>query len=570
MYTEYVFENKKYEVALRDIKATLFDIVSTEEAKIAELRTKAFSPEQEYVQAELQELFVRQDDCLRAILNISNRLTDALKKVDSCSRELKQIEDHNVAQIIANVYGDTPQAEEQPVVDEHFSQSKESSVQSAVVPTNAPYVEVQVPVSMENEAPVAAEQVSYEEPVMAATSVEPEIVQEIAEPEIVQSEPVAEPVAESAPEAATTEAPAEGEEKKDEPVTLVVNGVEMPPLDFKFGTVAPPAEGTPGEENQEGTTTEEAKGETTDAKTEVGEKKDEPVTLVVNGIEMPPLDFKFGTVAPPAEGTPGEENKEGAPAEENKEAAPVEEAVMTYDDSLSTVAETTPDENKQTGEVISTESTVTPDASSNEVIPTGSSDVIATDTPVIQEESGPVLTPIIEESSDVISTDSSGPVLIPDAGSSGDVLPVIQESSDVILPAASPAEETPATPAFDTEGVTEILHFKKRATDDLPKVIMISSKQAANLRRSLSTQEALLSAKGMFGSKDGDASLEQQLMSNGLLESDVNTKQAQIESLMKEATELYAEGKIEEAQNVYTQISDLNKELQGESAGIIK
>ena len=44
----------------------------------------------------------------------------------------------------------------------------------------------------------------------------------------------------------------------------------------------------------------------------------------------------------------------------------------------------------------------------------------------------------------------------------------------------------------------------------------------------------------------------------------------QFESMMTEANALYAEGKVEEAQSMFDQISELNKELQGESVGMTK
>ena len=54
--------------------------------------------------------------------------------------------------------------------------------------------------------------------------------------------------------------------------------------------------------------------------------------------------------------------------------------------------------------------------------------------------------------------------------------------------------------------------------------------------------------------------MEQKLVDNGLLPGD---GQAQIEQMMNQANELYAAGKVEEAQAMYDKISELNKQIQG-------
>ena len=148
-------------------------------------------------------------------------------------------------------------------------------------------------------------------------------------------------------------------------------------------------------------------------------------------------------------------------------------------------------------------------------------------------------------------------------------MPVTEVSA--IPEIATPADDNQLIPIAEAPigGVKQT--FKKRSNDEA-KVIMISGKQAGKLRASLPTQEALLSAKGFFKAPEGvtDANLEQQLVSNGLLAPDANSKQAQIEQMMNKANELYAAGQVEEAQNMYNEISTLNKELQEESAGIVK
>ncbi len=101
MYTEYVFENKAYEVALRDIKSILFDIVSQEEKNIAVLRERAFSDTSVVNAPAMQSLFVQQDERLRAVLGISDQLTRAIQEVDACSKQLRLIDQKTVQQVLA-------------------------------------------------------------------------------------------------------------------------------------------------------------------------------------------------------------------------------------------------------------------------------------------------------------------------------------------------------------------------------------------------------------------------------------------------------------------------------------
>ena len=132
MYTEYVFENKKYEVAARDIKATLFDIVSTEEGKISDLREKAFIETNDpKVAKDLQNLYVQQDGLLREILAASDNLYKTLEKVDTCSRKLKQIENKNLAEIVATIHGDVNQMSQKAVQEQVTQQVEQQQVAEA-------------------------------------------------------------------------------------------------------------------------------------------------------------------------------------------------------------------------------------------------------------------------------------------------------------------------------------------------------------------------------------------------------------------------------------------------------
>lgn len=136
-------------------------------------------------------------------------------------------------------------------------------------------------------------------------------------------------------------------------------------------------------------------------------------------------------------------------------------------------------------------------------------------------------------------------------------------------------EFKPSIPAIENqENVTyqedlpkEPLMTFIKASQDSPKAILTSLKQVTNLRSSYKTQNALLSSRGTIASRNinGVDSEVQELVDNGLLA----PSSENIEAMMNEANKLYQEGKINEAQEMYDQISILNKQLQ-ESNSVVK
>ena len=491
MYSEYVFENKRYEVALTNIKATLFDIVTQEENKIAKLREEMFSPDKSDIQEELQALFVQEDSSLREVLSLSEQLTKALQQVDSCSRDLKQIEDQKLASIVATIHDGA-----------HKEKPKLKKIKPEPVAEDTPVVET------------ATEQVIGDVPA--------------TEPELIMSYDDA---------VSTVPAP---QSTPDTQPDVVMEVIDTP--EDAATTAAPPS--TP----------------------------DTQPDVIMEVID-----------------TPEDATKEGPPATEP-------ELIMTYDDSVSTVKEpaSTPDTQPDVVmEVIDTpEDTATtapqsapPEVVAKEEVP---SSAPADETPSKEEtipSSGPLLTPIEEsapESSSVIpviapATEQtaetgplippvtepiveSGPLIPPSTAGVSDAVIIPQIiSSDSVLDEAGPSSVVDAPPVID-DGGSLVLH--KRGTDDA-KVIMISKKQAEKLDASLSTQEAFLSAKGIFGNT-GDAGLEQQLVDHGLLApAEESVSPEDIESMMNQANALYSAGKVEEAQEMYNKISELNKKVQG-------
>lgn len=435
MYTEYVFENKKYEIASREIKATLFDIVAQEEEKIGDLREKAFVEENEAaIASELQSLYVQQDSFLREILAISDKLTKALQRVDSCSRKLKQIESKTSAQTI---------------VRENIAQTMKNAA------------------AKQEPAKKIVNEIPEEKPVMTQPIAE-EIKPEVKE----------EPVVAPAPQVKT-------DEVKEEEAPATVPEILM-------------------------TFDDAAYAQRKAIKAAEEEKKEEEAA---NGEPVMEVPADAAEITSPPLITPVEEPKIVTEVEETP-------AEVVQENPAELIQEEPTDAIQEAPTL-----TLIPEENPAEK--------------VVQEE--PTLTIVPEEQPALQTTEEV-------------VEEPIVSDGDVLIPIAT---------EFDKDEQELKLVFKKR-NDDAPKVIMISGKQSKNLKGSLPTQEALLSAKGFF--KNDKQPIEGEVVED----SDVTSKQEQIEEMMNQANELYAAGKVDEAQSMMNKVSTLNQELQGESVGMNK
>ncbi len=229
-------------------------------------------------------------------------------------------------------------------------------------------------------------------------------------------------------------------------------------------------------------------------------------------------------------------NTEPLIVESYPEAAPVSEPEVVSSDIITPVEDAVPIDSEP-------KESATPEET-EEVSDTVNNDLIT----LVE----PVLSPVVE--SDVVQKPIQETVI------TGNVLDPIEEQPELNMPVI---QENPSNQTVIKSDLT----FKKRGNEPA-KVIMINPEQALKLRNSLPTQEALLSAAGLFN-KSESSSLESQLIDNGLLPPDVDSKQAEIEKLMEQANSLYASGKQAEAEEIYNKISLLSKELQGESEGIV-
>ena len=523
MYTEYVFDSKKIDVALCQIKAAIFDIISGEQEKIASVREKANNMQDDDIKEVLGRLCVEQEECVQRLMAFSNELAKILKKLDSYSRELKRVEDKNNAIIVDDLSRKVELAEQllssQPQIRE--------LVEAASNGENIDEL-----IAKMGQAPVEEPQVVQAE--------EPQMVP--AEPQVAPAEPqmVEEPV--ESHEAAPAEEEKEKEEKKvvmpynDDISTLK----DIPPLTpLNYDTSA-----TPGNIG-------DSKKESSETAPEGEEKKEERVVMPYND-DISTIDFsKPKSEDAPAEGeAPAEETtSEAAPEGEEKKE---ERVIMPYNDDISTIDFSEPkgEDASAEGEVSaekeeSTEEAKVEEASSEPVIET------ATDTTEIltAEENVSEAAPVETATESVLPEITTEAVVFTE--------PVVDTMKNngpipVIVPSApAETESTEQTTVAESTDSDKMVFQKKNA--DAAKVILTTAAQTSKLRNSLATQEALLNAKGFFHQSD----------------SDMTQKETEIQDMMNQANQLYNDGKVDEAQKMYDDICVMSKTLKpSESVGI--
>lgn len=360
---------------------------------------------------------------------------------------------------------------------------------------------------------------------------DPDVVRKINDYADSKEEPVVEESVEQVPEEITTqEEPTEVQEE------AIESSQEEPIMVQEQEEIAEPVEQTEEketpvvEENDEETYPTEEPEETIEQATPTIEEKTEPEETITNSEEVvPEVSQEVQNEEQVYENQPIETPVDNTEVvqEEQPEDAPV------YDENVEEVADEKPSEQ------------------------------------ISQEENTPLI-PIVTE-----QTKQQQPSEETEEQASSEIA-----EEDVVAPPSvdenvQQQEFNPAIPAIENqENVTyqedlpkEPLMTFIKTSKDSPKAILTSLKQVTNLRSSYKTQNALLSSRGTIASRNinGVDSEVQELVDNGLLA----PSSENIEAMMNEANKLYQEGKINEAQEMYDQISILNKQLQ-ESNSVVK
>lgn len=513
MITEYVYENQEYENVLVKIKAALMDIISSEENKLYEIEQKITTTTDEIFKEKLSKLCADERCALRQIIITMNTLSASLEKVDSYSKDLDSIENENIKEIIADLKNENVN---------NISESVES------------------PVYKQGET-------------IESINQDPDVVREINDYADSKEEPVVEESVEQVPEEITTqEEPTEVQEEDIE------SSQEEPIMVQEQEEIAEPVEQTEEketpvvEENDEETYPTEEQEETIEQATPTIEEKTEPTEQseeISNEVEDTPISEQIEpeeTITSSEEVVP-EVSQEVQNEEQVYENQPIETTV----DNTEVVQEEQP------------EDAPVYDENGEEVADEQPSEQIS------QEENTPLI-PIVTEqtkqqqprkekeeqpSSEIVEEDVVAPPSVDENG-------LEQEFSPSI-----PAIENQENVTYQEDLPKEPLMTFIKVSQDSPKAILTSLKQVTNLRSSYKTQNALLSSRGTIASRNinGVDSEVQELVDNGLLA----PSSENIEAMMNEANKLYQEGKINEAQEMYDQISILNKQLQ-ESSSVVK
>lgn len=513
MITEYVYENQEYENVLVKIKAALMDIISSEENKLYEIEQKITTTTDEIFKEKLSKLCADERCALRQIIITMNTLSASLEKVDSYSKDLDSIEDENIKEIIADLKNENVN---------NISESLES------------------PVYKQGET-------------IESINQDPDVVREINDYADSKEEPVVEESVEQVPEEITTqEEPTEVQEEDIE------SSQEEPIMVQEQEEIAEPVEQTEEketpvvEENDEETYPTEEQEKTIEQATPTIEEKTEPIEqseYISNEVEDTPISEQIEpeeTITSSEEVVP-EVSQEVQNEEQVYENQPIETTI----DNTEVVQEEQPEDEPVYDENV------------EEVADEQPSEQIS------QEENTPLI-PIVTDqteqqqprkekeeqpSSEIVEEDVVAPPSVDENG-------LEQEFSPSI-----PAIENQENVTYQEDLPKEPLMTFIKVSQDSPKAILTSLKQVTNLRSSYKTQNALLSSRGTIASRNinGVDSEVQELVDNGLLA----PSSENIEAMMNEANKLYQEGKINEAQEMYDQISILNKQLQ-ESSSVVK
>ncbi|MBR2828749.1 MAG: hypothetical protein IKE70_05910, partial [Bacilli bacterium] len=138
MFSEYVFENAKYGMAAKNVKATLFDIVANENAKLISVIKESKSPIYSDMKDEIDRICSYQDACLRKLVSSTHQLISILQDLDSYSKKLKSVQEKGMKELAERYYDSILQSEYNTSYnDEVNSQELDNNLQTSVDENNS-------------------------------------------------------------------------------------------------------------------------------------------------------------------------------------------------------------------------------------------------------------------------------------------------------------------------------------------------------------------------------------------------------------------------------------------------
>ena len=540
----YVFEDKKYEAAVRNLKATFFDIIFREEAMLKNLEQRIGTEPNENVRQQMLDLWTKQNESLDQTLGLVENLTNSVKVLDSFISELSSIDEKIVQDIInsGNHYHEDPKYQEQ--------------IQNPV--NNETEVQEQIPQEDINQGMVqeGVEQNSEEMPPMEETQLEESSIQGPVMTEQNIQEPVMVDVNKEVFEG-NSDLDANNEfdisPNSDDAFEPIEEQVQGEPTDEPVII----ASETPSDVPEMEKVNEENDGSDLPFIVQPDNIEPEEVPKEEPELSDAPLDIpSYDPEDVKEEDQAAEETTEGANVDENGEVV------------LETPPEETTDGAESSGDLIPMETEDSEE--SNVLIPIGD-DSEGADEGVIPDASDDLIIPTGAdgESTDgeVATDDSSNGT--DDSTEGGGLLISMEDTEDE----SSVGDETSHV---DTPRLEKILRSNK---DVQIKAIIVNSAQFNKLASSFPTQEALLFGRGVLSEdiyKHSNSVLTTLVKSGGVnlgykRAEDDKEKQLKdsankiIQEMLEKANELYKAGKTEESQKMYDAISEMNKSLQIEN-----
>ena len=513
MYTEYVFDDKKYDVALKNLKSIIFDIVNSEECKLSDIMQKVVEAEDSDMKNQLIDLCNTHKENIYKIFEAFNVLDDLMKKIDTFSKDIRELENESVAEIVSNYieqqHNENNNGTNQNVSGKEQVDSKiEESIdkQDMQVTPSDESIDKQENVDNNNPNPIKVEddQVNNNQ-----------VMQEASSDENIDKQ-------ENLTDNNQNQIELENNHKNDD------NQIRQ--IDGQHDVIDNNMETSSSEESEE--TVHEIIPSVSNAQDD-GKIFNQDIMEQDNNSEVQEEVVDIFS-----------QNQDNL----NKDKESKQDNSIIFDNNDNSAVKTS-DIEKPVMDVSSVESV------SENLNPVNDTSLVNDSVDV--QNNTPILNPKSEELISVqengINSDQSD--VSSNIDETGAIIPIISDTNGDIL---------------DSNSV-----FEKKDMNE-PKAILTTANQVSKLRNSRDNNESILTAKQFFkikkSTEDGNSlTPNNNIFPDNTVDTNLNTqvdssqeisKEKQMEIMMQQITDFYKEGKVEEAQALSDKVSELNKEIQ--------
>ena len=549
MYTEYVFDDKKYDVALKNLKSIIFDIVNSEECKLSDIMQKVVEAEDSDMKNQLIDLCNTHKENIYKIFEAFNVLDDLMKKIDTFSKDIRELENESVAEIVSNYieqqHNENNNGTNQNVSGKEQVDSKiEESIdkQDMQVTPSDESIDKQENVDNNNPNPIKVEddQVNNNQVMQEASSDENINKQENVDNN--NSNPIK--VEDDQVNNNQVMQEASSDENIDKQENLTDNNQNQIELENNHKNDDNQIRQIDGQhdviDNNMGTSS--------------SEESEETVHEIIPSVSNAQDDGKIFNQDIMEQDNNSEVQEEVVDIFSqnqdnlNKDKESKQDNSIIFDNNDNSAVKTS-DIEKPVMDVSSVESV------SENLNPVNDTSLVNDSVDV--QNNTPILNPKSEELISVqengINSDQSD--VSSNIDETGAIIPVISDTNGDIL---------------DSNSI-----FEKKDMNE-PKAILTTANQVSKLRNSRDNNESILTAKQFFkitkSTEDGNSLTPNNYISlDNTVDTNLNTqvdssqeisKEKQMEIMMQQITDFYKEGKVEEAQALSDKVSELNKEIQ--------